>query len=175
MSPRATTRSETRSSSEERREQVLEAAVKEFAANGYHAASTSAIAKRAGISQPYIYALFPNKRELFLATHRRVTLRILEAFADAARGEDGPDAKLEAMGKAYMQLLQDRDEILMQLQAHAAAGDPDLREPIREAFTDVIQQVRSLTGASEECVHDFMSKGMYLNVAAALELPEEYC
>jgi AcrR family transcriptional regulator len=181
MSPKATTRnesrarSESRASSEERREQVLEAAVKEFAASGYHAASTGAIAKRAGISQPYIYALFPNKRELFLATHRRVTLRILETFADAARGKDGPDAKLEAMGKAYMQLLEDRDEILVQMQAHAAAGDPDLREPIRDAFMDVIQQVRSLTGASEECVLDFMSKGMYLNVAAALDLPQEYC
>ncbi|HEX2414334.1 MAG TPA: helix-turn-helix domain-containing protein [Thermoleophilaceae bacterium] len=181
MSQKATTsrasraRSDSRSSSDERREQVLEAAVKEFAANGYHAASTSAIAKRAGISQPYIYALFPSKRELFLATHRRVTLRILETFADAARGKDGPDAKLEAMGKAYMQLLEDRDEILVQMQAHAAAGDPDLREPIRDAFMDVIQQVRSLTGASEERVLDFMSKGMYLNVAAALDLPREYC
>ena len=61
------------------------------------------------------------------------------------------------------------------MQAHAAAGDPELREPIRETFMDVIQQVRSLTGASEECVHDFMAKGMYLNVAAALELPKEYC
>ena len=40
---------------------------------------------------------------------------------------------------------------------------------------DVIQQVRSLTGASEERVLDFMSKGMYLNVAAALDLPQEYC
>jgi AcrR family transcriptional regulator len=175
MSPKASPRSESRASSDERREQVLEAAVKEFAASGYHAASTSAIAKRAGISQPYIYALFPNKRELFLATHRRVTLRILEAFADAARGKDGPEEKLEAMGHAYMQLLEDRDEILVQMQAHAAAGDPDLREPIRDAFVDVIEQVRSLTGASEERVLQFMSKGMYLNVAAALGLPREYC
>ena len=47
----------TRQSAEERREQVLEAATHEFAQRGYHAASTAAIAKRAGISQPYIYAL----------------------------------------------------------------------------------------------------------------------
>ena len=175
MSAETTPRNATRASSEERREQVLEAAVKEFASSGYHAASTSAIAKRAGISQPYIYALFPNKRELFLATHRRVTLRILEAFADAARGKAGTEEKLQAMGEAYTQLLADRDEILVQLQAHAAAGDAELRDPIREAFVDVIQQVRSLSGADEERVLQFMSTGMFLNVAAALDLPQEYC
>ena len=98
--------------------------MKEFAANGYHAASTSAIAKRAGISQPYIYALFPNKRELFLATNRHVTDRIMRAFAEAARGEDGPEEKLKAMGQAYMELLENRDEILFQMQAHAAARRP---------------------------------------------------
>ncbi len=59
----------SRQSAEERREQVLEAATHEFAQRGYHGAGTAAIAERAGISQPYIYALFPNKKELFLAAH----------------------------------------------------------------------------------------------------------
>ena len=44
----------TRFSAEERREQVVAAAITEFAEQGYQAASTSAIARRAGISQPYI-------------------------------------------------------------------------------------------------------------------------
>ena len=134
MSAETTPRNAPRASSEERREQVLEAAVKEFASSGYHATSTSAIAKRAGISQPYIYALFPNKRELFLADPSPRDLRILEAFAEAARGKDGPEEKLAGDGEAYMQLLEDRDEILVQQQANAAAGDPELREPIRRAF-----------------------------------------
>jgi AcrR family transcriptional regulator len=161
--------------SDTRREQVIAAAVKEFAASGYHAASTSAIAKRAGISQPYIYALFPNKRELFIATSRHVTDRIIAAFADAARGEEGPEAKLAAMGMAYGQLLQNRDEILVQMQAHAAGADPDLREPVRQHFEAVVEQVRSLSGADEETIMAFMATGMLLNVVAALELPDEYC
>src|SRR5919197_553939 len=105
MSTRTATRPETRASSDERRQQVIDAAVKEFAAHGFHAASTSAIAKRAGISQPYIYALFPNKHELFLATHRRVVKRIREAFAEAARGANGPEERLDRMGEAYARLL----------------------------------------------------------------------
>src|SRR5215218_7293612 len=99
MSSRTATKPETRASSDERREQVIEAAVKEFAAHGFHAASTSAIAKRAGISQPYIYALFPNKRELFLAAHRRCIERIRAVFLEAASGKATPEERLTAMGR----------------------------------------------------------------------------
>jgi AcrR family transcriptional regulator len=175
MSSRSTTRPETRASSDERREQVTQAAVKEFAAHGFHAASTSAIAKRAGISQPYIYALFPNKHELFLATHRRVVQRIRDAFAEAARGADGPEERLERMGEAYLRLLDDRDEILAQMQAHAAAGDPELREPVRKDFMQLMDDVQRISGAPRDEVVGFFAKGMLLNVAAALDLPREYC
>src|SRR5947209_12708159 len=90
-----------RQSSEERRDQVLEAATHEFAAHGYHAASTAAIARLAGISQPYIYALFPNKRELFLAAHARMIDGLRAAFLEAARGADDPEERLHRMGLAY--------------------------------------------------------------------------
>jgi AcrR family transcriptional regulator len=175
MNTRTATRPEARASSDERREQVIQAAVKEFAAHGFHAASTSAIAKRAGISQPYIYALFPNKHELFLAVHSRAVQRIRTAFAEAARGGDGPEERLDRMGKAYVQLLEDRDEILAQMQAHAAAGDPALREPVRKEFIQLMNDVQRISGASWEQVVDFVAKGMLLNVAAALDLPREYC
>src|SRR5688500_14636828 len=121
-----------RSSSDERREQVIEAAVKEFAATGFHATSTSTIAKRAGISQPYIYALFPNKHELFLAVNRHVVDRIRTAFMDAARGSADPEERLDRMGDAYMELLAERDELLAQMQGFAAARDPELRDPVRD-------------------------------------------
>jgi AcrR family transcriptional regulator len=172
---RSTSKAGARASSEERREQVIEAAVKEFAAHGFHAASTSGIARRAGISQPYIYALFPNKHELFLATHRHVVQRIRTAFADAARGADGPEEKLRRMGEAYLRLLDDRDEILAQMQAHAAAGDPALREPVRKEFMQLVDDAQRMSGASREEIMRFMAAGMLLNVAAALDLPSEYC
>jgi AcrR family transcriptional regulator len=163
-----------RSSSDERRQQVIEAAVKEFAANGFHATSTTAIAKRAGISQPYIYALFPNKRELFLAVDRHVVDRIRRAFLAAARGKDTPEERLEAMGHAYLELLANRDEIRFQMQAHAAAGDPDLAEPIRKEFQGLWEDVKGMSGASDEQMYVFMGKGMLLNVVASLELTGEF-
>jgi len=163
-----------RSSSEERREELIDAAVTEFAANGFHATSTTVIAKRAGISQPYVYALFPNKHELFLAANAEVVERIRGAFADAARGLESTEERLHAMGEAYIELLQNREEIMFQHQANAAAGDPALREPVRREFMRLFDDVGRLSGADEEEVWNFIAHGMMLNVVAALDLPEEY-
>jgi AcrR family transcriptional regulator len=170
----ATKPATARSTSEQRREQLIAAAVREFAERGFHATSTTAIAKRAGISQPYVYALFPNKHELFLAANAEIAERIRGAFAEAARGLEGPEERLDAMGKAYLELLANREEIMFQHQANAAAGDPSLREPVRREFMRLFDDIGRLSGAGDDEVWDFMAKGMMLNVIAALDLPERF-
>ena len=70
MSPTA-----TRMTADERREAILEAARGEFASTGFHGTSTETIAERAGISQPYLFRLFGTKKELFIASVRRVLPR----------------------------------------------------------------------------------------------------
>ena len=169
----STTRGRTRSTAEDRREAVIDAAIEEFSTAGYHGASTAAIAKRAGISQPYIYALFPDKESLFLTCHGRVCQRIRHAFVAAARGTEPGEARREAMGQAYVELLQARRELLLQLQAFAAAGDPKLRPAIREGFVGVMDEIRRLLGDPAEAA-SFAATGMLLNILTALEISDDY-
>src|SRR5438128_11663856 len=91
----------TRQSAEVRREAVLDAALIEFAERGLHGASTEEIARRAGISQPYVFRLFGTKKELFKATVARCLRQTLELFQRAAEGKRGREA-LDAIGQAYM-------------------------------------------------------------------------
>src|SRR5947209_9870536 len=150
------TRSGTRQSAEERREQVLAAATHEFARRGYHAASTASIAERAGISQPYIYALFPNKKELFLAAQARMTGHLRRTFLEAARGIEGSEERLQAMGLAYRPLIEaNPDELLLQMQGHAVAGDPEIGPAIASSFRQLYDDVRRVSGASAEEVSSF--------------------
>ena len=60
----------------ERRELVLDAAVAEFAVHGLAGTSTEDVARRAGISQPYLFRLFPTKKALFLALVDRCFRRV---------------------------------------------------------------------------------------------------
>jgi len=163
-----------RVTADERREAVLDAAVHEFARAGYHAASTTNIAKRAGISQPYIYALFPNKKALFIAVHERVSQRIRDAFVEAAREATSREDRIERMGRAYAGLLDDRDHLLAQLQGFAAAGDPEIREAVAACFRETFDTIAGLIEGTPDEARAFVGMGMYLNIARALELPEEY-
>ena len=58
----------TRMSADERRVAVLRVAREEFGLSGFSGASTEAIARRVGVSQPYLFRLFPTKKAMFLAT-----------------------------------------------------------------------------------------------------------
>src|SRR5881628_791948 len=97
-----------RSTAAERKDDVLDAALIEFAERGLEGTSTEHIARRAGISQPYLFRLFGTKKELYKASVTRCFRETLELFQRAAEGKRGPEA-LEAMGAAYMdEMLPDR-------------------------------------------------------------------
>ena len=111
----------------ERRESILDAALIEFAQRGLEGTSTENIAKRAGISQPYLFRLFGTKKELFKATISRCFRETLEVFQRAAEGKRGEEA-LKAMGDAYVEnLLSDRTRLRAQMQAYAACAPERLR------------------------------------------------
>src|SRR6266516_7013311 len=93
-----------RKTAEERRTQLLDAALEVFAEHGLSGASTDEIARKAGISQPYLFRLFHTKKELFIASTERCLRETLATFQRAAEGKSGEEA-LEAMGKAYGELI----------------------------------------------------------------------
>jgi AcrR family transcriptional regulator len=160
-----------RKSKDERREEILEAATIEFAERGLDGASTEDIAKRAGISQPYVFRLFGTKRELFKAVVRRCFRETHEIFGRAAEGVRGEEA-LEAMGTAYVeQLLTDRVRLRTQMQAYVACDDPEICEVVRQGFGDLVAFVERVSDAPTEDVARFFATGMLLNVFASMGLP----
>src|SRR3954452_16720009 len=164
----------SRRSADERREHVIEAAIATFAVEGYRGTSTTDIARRAGISQPYVYALFRNKHELFLAAYHTVAERIRARLVAAAEGAAGSEERLRAMGEAYLGMIGNSAEVLCQLQAYAAAGDPALREPVRDEFVRLFEAVREAAGVSREEAAFFFAGGIFLAIASALGVPREY-
>lgn len=69
---------------EVRRRQVLDAAVAVFSEQGFQAASMDAVAARAGVSKPSVYAHGGTKEELFTACLRRESDRLLRTVSAAA-------------------------------------------------------------------------------------------
>lgn len=172
-----------RMSAAQRRESILEAAVAEIAAHGFTGATTAEIARRAGISQPYVFRFFPTKKDLNVAVIDRCVSRILRDWESAV--PQGGETRLAALGRTYVESLSGRRaELLVHLSAYGAADDPDVAEGMREhlsrIYRYVIEQARS-DGHPDpyRAAGEFMGRGFIINAAMAIGLesaltPEEW-
>ncbi|MBW8798930.1 MAG: TetR/AcrR family transcriptional regulator [Streptomyces sp.] len=166
-----------RMSAEERRESVIRAAIAEFSQRGYYGTSTEAIAKRVGVSQPYLFRLFPGKKAIFAAASQRCIEEMCELFEKVAEGLQGEEA-LHAMGDAYVQLIQERPERLqMQMQTYItvaaaeAEGEHEFGELVRAGWERLWDTVHLLSGAEVDRTTTFLAKGMLINTYAAMGFP----
>jgi len=155
----------------ERRSQVLGIAAGEFANHGLHGASTELIARRAEITQAYIFRMFGTKKALFLELVAAAFDRMTEGMRDAAGAETGLDA-LTRMGAQYNEMVADRTSLLLQLQGFAACGDPEVRDAVRDSFGRMWQTVAETTGLDPVTIKSFLAFGMLLNNGAALQVAE---
>lgn len=157
-----------RKTAEERRAEILDAAVTEFAAHGLRGASVEDMAERVGVSQPYVYRLFGTKKDLFLAATGHVRQRVLSAFGQgAAAGQDGA---LEAMGQSYNRQFFRREEMMLLLQGFAASEDPEVKEAMANGFAEIWRFVQEAAGTDDEETWNFMAAGMMLTIDAAIDL-----
>ncbi|MFJ3235648.1 TetR/AcrR family transcriptional regulator [Streptomyces sp. NPDC086787] len=166
-----------RMSAQERRTAVVGAAMVEFARRGYEGTSTQDIARRAGVSQPYLFRLFPGKRALFLAAATRCVAETARLLARAAEGLAGDQAR-HAMALAYTRVIvKEPERLLMQMQVYAAVaaaesvGDGEFGAAVRAAWEELWREVHLALGADAEVTSWFLSRGILVNVLVALGFP----
>jgi AcrR family transcriptional regulator len=160
----------------ERRNALVDAAIHEFAASGYHGTPVDRIARSVGVAQPYVFSLFGSKRELFLAAVDRCYRRVSQLLTQSAAGYDqeGVDQDLPIekwMGNAYIDMLRtDRDSLMLQLQSYAACDDPVIRDRVRANYAQLVRLAARLMGpeTGQEELDNFFRYGMWLNVTAAM-------
>lgn len=161
----------------ERRDALIDAAVREFARGGLYGTPVDKIARRVGVAQPYVFSLFGSKKELFLAAVERGFELTAETFTKAAAEYDPaaapPDTDLlKAMGYAYVDLLQSehRDYLMIHHHAYAACDDPEIRERVRALYAQLVAHVERLAGPEfgSERIDEFFRYGAWLNIGAAL-------
>jgi len=165
-------------SADERRAQVLGAAIKAFGRTGYAGTSTDVVAREAGVSQPYVVRMFGSKHELFLAAFSLATDRIFDAFQavlDARLPErpfdpEDDDAWAE-LGDAYTRLLADRDLLMVMMHGFAAGEDEAIAARGRQCMAEIYELLAS-TGCTPDRATAFIAHGMLLNVMLAMRAPE---
>lgn len=121
---------------EVRREEILDAAVRVFAASPYHGAGTADIARAAGVAEPTLYRHFSSKRELYLAALQRCKDFLIEGFTAIAQREPDPRRALHEMGEWYGYAMETHPDMLrMRQRAIAETDDEDVRMVMQRAYT----------------------------------------
>ena len=152
---------------------MLRAAMKVVGPRGLYGTPTMDVAAAAGISQAYLFRLFPTKTELFVAVLERSFQRIHDTLAEAA-AKARAEGRLvrDAMAEAYTNLLQDPEVLLTQLQGQAAASEPVVRDELRHGFRMLYEMVKREWDASPQEMQAFFAHGMLCNVIAAMQIAD---
>lgn len=161
-----------RSTADVRRAAVVSHAVEVFAGRGFHGTPVTAVAEAAGISQAYVFRLFPSKLELFVAAldHCYAQVRAeLSAAASRVAGGSADDV-LAAMGNAYAGLVDERDLLMLQVHAHSASDVPEIRTAIRRGYGSVVEHARSLSDGDDDGIRRFVALGQLCHLVVAADL-----
>ena len=164
--------SSIRSTAEAQRVRITDSAVHVFAQKGYHATPVAEVATAAGVSPAYVFRLFDGKLGLFVAavadTYTRVE-RALVAAGDASPA-DGPTGRLDAMTLAYVELIADRDLIMLQSHAQSASSVPEIGAAVRDGLADVVRSVSKVSGAEPAAVQRFIAYGQLCHLIVQTDL-----
>lgn len=113
---------------EERRSQILRAALEVFSRRGFHGATIREIASQAGLAEGTIYLYFPSKQDVLKGVFAVIAEDAAAPVADEPAGDDDV-AFLTTFIRTRVQSLS-RYASLLRLIAHEA----DLREDLRGEF-----------------------------------------
>lgn len=112
----------------DRREEILNAAARLFAASGFHGVSIDDLGAELGFSGPAIYRYFPSKESILGDMLVDISQRLLEGAGLQVSGRHTPESQLLALIDFHVDFaLNDRDLIAVQFRDLGNAPDPERR------------------------------------------------
>lgn len=128
---------------DERRSQLLSAAVEIFGARGYHAASMDEVAEAAGVSKPVLYQHFPSKFELYLALLDQVVDDLIGRVQAAVDSTTHNRERVAATMAAFLDFVNDPQR------AYRLVFESDLptSEPVQERLWRLDRELGTRIGA----------------------------
>ncbi|MBM7793831.1 AcrR family transcriptional regulator [Paenarthrobacter ilicis] len=129
---------------DERRAQLLSAALEVFVSNGFHGAAMDEIAETARVSKPVLYQHFPSKRELYMALLDSHLATLTELMLSALNSTSDNKERVQAVMRAYFRFIADDDQAHRLVFESDLINDPDVSsrlETFNKTFADAVAHV----------------------------------
>ena len=139
---------------DERRAQLLDAALEVFTAAGYHSAAMDEIADRANVSKPVLYQHFPSKLDLYLAVLDLHIDSLVFAIQKAIASNRENSSRVAATVEAYFGFIDNEGEAFRLLFESDMNLEPQVRERLNRMTYDCAAAVSAVisidTGLGKE-------------------------
>ena len=139
---------------DERRAQLLVAALEVFTAAGYHSAAMDEIADRAKVSKPVLYQHFPSKLDLYLAVLDLHIDSLVFAIQKAIAANRENSARVAATVEAYFGFIDSEGEAFRLLFESDMNVEPQVRERLNRMTYDCAAAISAVisidTGLGKE-------------------------
>jgi len=144
----------TRLPREQRRQQVVAAALDVFSSVGYHAASMDDIAVRAGVSKPVVYQHFSSKLELYLAILDAGIEDLLASARRALSSTTDNSIRVRNMVNAYFDFVADPSGAFRVVFESDLSNEPTVRERAEAAEAELARLSADVIAADTGLSHD---------------------
>ena len=129
---------------ERRRAEIIDAAEKLYAKNGWDSVTMDQVAKTARLSRALLYVYFRDRDELQFAIGERALKVLGEKFSEAAAQHARGIDQIEAIGRAYMAYAREFPhyfDICSRFQAHSVSATPGPTESACQVAGDASMMV----------------------------------
>jgi TetR/AcrR family transcriptional regulator, fatty acid metabolism regulator protein len=116
---------------EEKRRQILDAAVHTFARNGYHATRVGDIAEEAGVAYGLVYHYFASKEDVLEWIFRETWTDLLAAIRDVEEGDEPATEQLRQVTAIILRSWR-RDPDLVRVLVREVARSPEVQRRVDE-------------------------------------------
>lgn len=124
--------------------QILQAAIKVFARQGFHQSTVAQIAKEAGVADGTIYLYFKNKDDILVQFFNYKTKQVFDSFRTEVGRADSSLDKLRYLIRRHLEEFQRNREmaVVYQVETHqnSRLAEPQIRE-MSKMYRDIISEI----------------------------------
>jgi AcrR family transcriptional regulator len=121
----------------QRRDRLIEAAIKVYGKHGYRNATVKFVCDAAGLTERYFYESFANSEALLIASFDAVAHAVLSCLDAIRKEHDGPpEERTRAMLRAYYKMLKDDPDGARLFVVEIASVSPAVEEALTKAVRE---------------------------------------
>ena len=137
----------------EKRERILQAAIKVFAQNGFYATRVSEIAKAAGVADGTIYLYFENKDDVLISIFEDRMAKLIKFLEKIVSADEPVEARVRRVVELQLGLLEEHRDLAEVVTVNLRQSSRLLKQYAAPLFTQYLEVVAGLIAEGQRDGH----------------------